>query len=156
MEIERKYLIKDIPFEPDSYNKKEIIQCYLNPVQKGIERRVRKKGEKFYYTEKSFGDLIREEKEHEISKEEFENLLSEKINNPIYKTRYIIPFNNYTIELDIYQKQLSGLITADVEFNSLEESNQFNPPHWFGKEITYEKKYKNFILASLDKYSADY
>lgn len=150
MEIEKKYLVKEIPFELDSYEKHEIIQCYLNPVQDGVERRVRKKNNKFYYTEKSFGDLVREENEFEISEDNFNNFLNEKVNNPIYKDRYHIPFNNFVIELDVYKDKLAGLITADVEFNSIEESESFKAPNWFDEDITYNKKLKNFNLARLN------
>ncbi len=152
MEIERKYLVKKIPFELDSFEKHEIIQCYLNPIQKGVERRTRKKNGKYFYTEKSFGNLVREEFEKEISENEFLNLLKEQINYTINKDRYHIPFNNLLIELDVYKDQLQGLITADVEFNSVKESEDFIPPIWFSEEITYEKKYKNFYLSKIKQF----
>lgn len=152
MEIERKYLIDIIPFELDNFEKHEIIQCYLKPVQKDVERRVRKKNNKIFYTEKSFGDLIREEKELEISEDRFNILLKEKVNNIIYKDRYHIPYQSFTIELDVYKDKLKGLITADVEFKSIELSNNFIPPDWFIKEVTYNQELKNFNLAKLDKW----
>ena len=68
MEIERKFIfdggidIEDLPCE-------KICQGYisLDP-----EVRLRKKGERFYRTEKSKGDMVREEREKEISKEEYD------------------------------------------------------------------------------------
>lgn len=153
MEIEKKYLIKNIPFELDSFQKYEIIQCYLNLIQEGIERRIRKKNNKFFYTEKSFGDFIREENEKEITEADFTNLKKEQINKSIHKIRFEIPFGKHMIELDIYQDQLEGLKTADVEFLSVEDSKSFIPPDWFDEDITYNQEYKNFRLASLDKFS---
>ena len=98
-------------------------------------------------TEKGEGDLIREENEEIISEEYGEELFKKSKTFIIEKTRYYIPYGEYTIELDIYSGKHRGLIVAEVEFPSVEKANEFIPPEWFGEDITKDKSYKNMMLA---------
>jgi CYTH domain-containing protein len=63
------------------------------------------------------------------------------------KVRYEIKHGDVTIELDIYSGVFSGLIIAEVEFESEEESRNFEVPDWFGREVTLDTRYKNKTLA---------
>ena len=65
----------------------------------------------------------------------------------IEKTRYYIPFGEHTIELDVYEGRHKGLVVAEVKFENEEDAHNFKAPNWFGKEITYDKSYKNMMLA---------
>lgn len=143
MEIERKFLIEKIP-DLTGCNCDEIKQGYfsINP-----EKRVRQKGNKFILTEKGEGDLIREEKEIEIDIKTAKELFEKSKTYIIEKTRYYIPYDKYTIELDIYKGRHAGLVVAEVEFENEEDARNFKAPNWFGKEITYDKSYKNMMLA---------
>lgn len=147
MEIERKYLIKDLP-DLKEYIKEEIEQFYLSIEP---EVRVRKKGNKYTLTIKSSGKLIRKEVEKELSKEDYE-ALKEMAIKKILKTRYskinIIEGNEYLFEIDIY-KSIERLVTIEVEFESEREAYKFNfiKPEWFGLELTDIDKYKNKNLA---------
>ena len=42
-------------------------------------------------------------------------------------------------------------MVVEVEFNSLEDANNFEVPNWFGKEITEDLRYKNDNLAIATK-----
>jgi len=55
--------------------------------------------------------------------------------------------NGHQVELDVYRGLLEGLVVAEVEFESAEESRRFAPPTWFGDEVTNNKHYKNSSLA---------
>lgn len=143
MEIERKFLVGELP-QLDGYLHSEIVQGY---VSFSPEIRVRQLDDKYYRTEKGEGMIIREENEWEISKSEAEKLFKEVKTNLIEKTRYYIPYNNYTIELDIYKGKFKGLIVAEVEFDSLDEANAFVPPDWFIEDISEKREYRNKILA---------
>ena len=153
MEIERKFLIKQLPENISECEKAEIEQCYIDLGEDGEpEKRIRKltkNGETLYfYTEKGEGDLCREEEEYEIPAYSYENLMELTISTAIQKTRHYIPLTEtLTAELDVYSGSLEGLITAEVEFESLEDSESFTAPDWFGEEITCDKKYKNKNLA---------
>jgi CYTH domain-containing protein len=141
-EIERKYLIESLDFDLSKYEKKEITQGYLSvfPVI-----RLRKINDKFFLTYKSKGLLSRDEFEAPLCSEEFESLWLKIEKPPVNKTRYYIPLGNGLIcELDVYLDRLSGLITAEVELP--DENFNFTPPDWFGKEVTYDPRYKNSAL----------
>ncbi|WP_058486633.1 CYTH domain-containing protein [Defluviitalea phaphyphila] len=145
MEIERKFLVNEIPNNLNQYEKKEIIQGYISidPII-----RLRKSNYEYYLTIKSKGHLKREEFELTITKEQFENLWSKVDSATIYKTRYNIPLENDLIaELDIYKGDLKGLITVEVEFTSEKDSFYFTPPKWFGKDVTHDNRYKNSSIA---------
>ena len=53
-----------------------------------------------------------------------------------------------TVELDIYCGDLTGLITAEVEFDTLEQQVNFVPPSWFGEDVTENERYKNRNLSA--------
>ncbi len=148
LEIERKYLIKNIPFDPEEYPHYEISQGYVstNPAV-----RIRKKNDRYILTIKTGGLLARQEFEKEIDEKDF-NELSEMVSgNIITKTRYKIPYMGHTIELDIFHEDFDGLIYAEVEFESLEDAKSFIAPDYFYKEVTDDGSYQNASLSSLSK-----
>ena len=143
MEIERKFLVGALP-NLDGVKSSEIVQGY---VSFSPEIRVRRLDNKYYRTEKGEGMVVREEYEWEISKEAADKMFSEVKTNLIEKTRYYIPYNNYTIELDVYKGIFKGLVVAEVEFMTLDEANSFTPPDWFIEDISEKREYRNKILA---------
>ncbi|GJQ63548.1 MAG: hypothetical protein SCALA702_26010 [Melioribacteraceae bacterium] len=147
LEIEKKYLLKHLPDNLSDYPYQEIKQGYLPSPAPGSSRRVRQKDDKYIYTEKSGMGIAREENEHEISEEEFTRLWAETGEKRVSKRRYLIPYNSYTIELDVYFENLNGLYTAEVEFPSVEEAENFTPPHWFGEDVSTSEEYRNKTLA---------
>lgn len=151
MEIERKFLISNINFDLNNYSYDIITQGYIStsPVI-----RIRQKNNEYYLTCKSKGMLARKEFEIKIKKNEFLNLFKKVDNHLIIKKRYYIPLNHLIIELDVFEKQLKGLIIAEVEFSSIEEANSFTPPDWFGNDVTKDKKYHNSYLSQITSYEA--
>lgn len=147
LEIERKFLLdRDSNF--DNYNYSVINQSYIGfrPVS-----RVRKIDNKYYYNQKGEGTLVREESEKEINEDTYNKLIDYKIGRTIVKHRYKVPVGKYLAEVDKYLGDLEGLLVVEVEFNSLEEANNFEVPNWFGKEITEDLRYKNDNLAIATK-----
>ena len=71
MEIERKYLVKTLPDDLETYPYKEIEQGYLstNPVV-----RIRRSNEKYILTYKGSGMMVREEYNQPLTKESFEHM----------------------------------------------------------------------------------
>jgi len=139
MEIERKFLIKELP-DLSKYDYVDIEQGYLstNPVV-----RIRRKKDKYILTYKGSGLMAREEIEAELTKEAYDHLTEKIDGHLIIKRRYLIPLNPYLIELDIFAGHMDGLIMAEVEFPSLEEANSFTPPTWFGDDVTEDSRYHN-------------
>ena len=155
MEIERKFLVRQLPDELDQFERAEISQCYLDfGGETSPERRIRSMSTansvKYFYTEKGMGDLARSEEEKEIDREKYLSLKNENISKEIKKIRYYLSLTHgLTAELDVYDGFLKGLITVEVEFSSLADAEGFSAPCWFGEEITYDKHYRNKNLAKI-------
>ena len=147
-EIERKFLVKDLPDRLDSYNNDAIRQGYLVLGKDGSEARLRDRNNSYFIAVKSSGDLSRNEWEVPITREQFDALWPATEGKRIEKTRFYIPISDdNTIELDIYSGKLLGLITAEVEFSDEEKAMAFKVPVWFGTDITSIKTMKNQYLA---------
>lgn len=147
MEIERKFLIKEIPFSLNSYKARKIEQAYLctEPVV-----RVRRDNDDYYLTYKSAGFVAREEYNLPLTAEGYSHLLSKADGNIITKTRYEIPeANGLIIELDIFEGRFQGLILAEVEFKNIEQAMSYNPPEWFGKDVSSDTNYHNSTMSRL-------
>ncbi len=145
MEIERKYLISELPDNLSSYPYRLIEQGYLStaPVV-----RVRKDNDSYYLTYKGGGMMAREEYNLPLTKESYEHLLKKADGNIITKKRYEIPDGTgKTIELDIFEGVFEGTILAEVEFNSIDEANSYTPPSWFIKDVTMDKEYHNSYMS---------
>lgn len=147
VEIEKKFLVTNIPSLSD-YEKTEILQGYLVS-QKDNELRIRKMGESYFKTsKKAHPSGYREEIEEYISIGEFEKLWAQTGGKRIEKIRYKIPYQQFTVELDIFSGLNKGLELAEIEFDSEESARDFSPPSWFGQDVTDDPKYKNVNLAS--------
>ena len=145
MEIERKYLVSGIPDNIDSYPCRFIEQGYLNtaPVV-----RVRRDNDNYYLTYKGGGMMAREEYNLPLTKESYEHMRPKADGILISKTRYLIPFETYTIELDVFDAPYEGLILAEVEFPDESSANSFTAPDWFGEDVTFSKIYHNSTLSA--------
>ncbi|MBQ7761071.1 MAG: CYTH domain-containing protein [Clostridia bacterium] len=143
MEIERKFLVKEIPCL-DGCEKSEIVQGYISLTP---ETRIRKRDNQYYLTVKGEGDVVREETEKLVSEKEGKELFSKVESALIEKTRYLINIGSYIAELDIYKNRLQGLIVVEVEFETEADANSFVPPDWFGEDISKNKEYRNKVLA---------
>lgn len=152
MEIERKFLVDALPDNLAQYSVKAIKQGYIstNPTI-----RLRQQDNKYILTVKGKGVIQRQEFEMELEKEQFDNLWKKVEGGYISKKRYIIPFvsqqpleeKNLTIELDIYEDMLQGFMNVEVEFSTIKDAILFEPPSWFGKEVTDDKRYTNASLV---------
>ena len=148
MEIERKFLIKELPEDLDSFPHEKIEQGYLctDPVV-----RVRKEGDRYTLTYKGKGLLAREEENLPLTEEAYTHLIRKADGRIISKTRYRIPYLSYTIELDLFSdiriESSEPLIMAEVEFPSVEEAKGFTPPSWFGRDVTEDVRYHNSRMS---------
>jgi adenylate cyclase len=146
VEIERKFLVPEPPGTLDSHRSARIEQGYLASGEAG-EVRLRRADEELSLTVKRGRGEVRDEEEVELGSEQFERLWPLTEDRRVAKTRYWVPAGDRTIELDVYEGELDGLLTAEVEFPSEEESHDFDPPEWFGDEVTGDDRYRNESLA---------
>ncbi len=147
LEIERKFLIDAPPAGWKRRPHTKIVQGYFPITSNQLEIRLRRLGAKFFLTIKNGRGHSRQEEEIKLRKEQFDSLWPLTRGARIAKTRYRLPFSGHTIEMDVYEGRHRGLITADVEFDSARQSNLFEPPDWFGGEITGHRRYANERLA---------
>ncbi len=144
-EIERKFLIKELPDDLDRYESHRIKQAYIST---DPTIRIRQWDDEYILTVKGSGLMKKIEYELPITGEQFKGLWSKTEGNAIEKTRYIIPLDSgLKAELDIYEGQLKGFMNVEVEFSSTEEAILFDAPTWFGQEVTQDYRYRNTYLA---------
>lgn len=161
MEIERKFTVKTLPADLDTYPSHLIEQAYLN-VNPVI--RIRRQDDEYYLTYKGKGLLAREEYNLPLNKESYDHLREKADGNIITKRRYLIPIETpvfaenaeltteekstpLTIELDIFDAPFAPLIIAEVEFPTEKAAQSFLPPDWFDADVTYDPQYHNSNLS---------
>lgn len=144
MEIERKFLVREMPADLESYPCRRIEQGYLctEPVV-----RVRADNDSWYLTYKGGGMMAREEYNLPLTEQAYRHLLAKADGNIISKKRYLIPLDPYTVELDVFDGVWKGLVIAEVEFPDLESAKAFVPPKWLGRDVTYDGRYHNSWLS---------
>lgn len=143
-EIERKFLLKDDSFMEMATTSYDIRQGYLS---KDVERtvRVRIKGDKGYLTIKGKTENIeRLEFEYEIPVDEARQLLELALPGEIEKQRYIVPFQGFKWEVDIFHGRLEGLKIAEIELPSSE--TVFTLPPFVDREVSDDPAYYNSNL----------
>ncbi|MCR5588514.1 MAG: CYTH domain-containing protein [Bacteroidales bacterium] len=150
MEIERKYLVRELPGDLDSYPHTEIEQGYLctSPTL-----RIRRMGDVFILTVKehivgSSTAIQNREEEFSMLRDSYERLKTKCDGNLVSKTRYRISLaDGLTAELDIFHGVHQGLRIVEVEFPSVEAADTFTPPAWFGEDVSTDPRYRNSWLA---------
>ena len=146
IERERKFLIDAIPADLDLADCTEMRQGYLAVGHSSV--RVRDSGPKGYtLTVKAGRGAERTELEWEIDREQFDAAWPHTEGRRVVKIRHRIPFDGHVIELDVFSDGLDGLVFAEVEFDSSEALAMFEPPGWFGREVTDDDRYTNAALA---------
>lgn len=98
--------------------------------------KIRQKGDTYEIIKKEYISE-QEKKEYVIplNEEEF-NLLFSVTKRRHTKKRFFYPLDKYTCEIDIYLEEMMGYARVEVEFDTIEELHVFNPPSWFGEEIS--------------------
>jgi CYTH domain-containing protein len=149
LEIERKFLVKNLDFKTESFEKKYIKQGYLN-ADKNRTVRIRIADEKGFITIKGKSNkagTTRFEWEKEIALSEAEALLLLCEQSIIEKHRYLIKKGKHTFEVDEFLGDNLGLIVAEIELNL--ENEPFEKPIWLSTEVTGDLKYYNSSISKL-------
>ncbi len=156
IERERKYLVKALPTNLHQYRRRPIRQGYFtsDEGEASDPLRIRADNGRYELTKKfviepgQYG-AIREDT-IAISKEEFDALWP-AARYRIEKDRYELPLaNTLTAELDIFHGVLEGFVQVEVEFPDEKTETAFQPPDWFGTDITPQKWAWNPYYATVD------
>src|SRR3974377_1439235 len=143
-EIERKFLVKGDAWRAlakgTTYR-----QGYLNSDKEG-KVRIRTAGAKAFVTIKGITvGATRSEYEYEIPFDDGKAMLDTLAEKPlIEKKRYRIPVDNLTWEIDEFLGENAGLIVAEVELKS--EDQTFDKPVWLGDEVTSDPRHSTANL----------
>lgn len=145
IEIERKFLVKNLDFVKYSVPHR-IRQGYIL-TEKNRVVRVRIKDKKAFLTLKTSPvGFSRYEFEYEIPVDEAEIMLKEMCQKPIIdKVRFVHIQHGKKWEIDVFNGENEGLIIAEIELNSKDET--FSLPPYIGKEVTYDERYYNSYIA---------
>ncbi|WP_217360539.1 CYTH domain-containing protein [Ruegeria atlantica] len=147
MEIERKFLVADLP-DLSGAEKAVVRQGYLTAPDDSTELRLRQKNDRFFLTLKGGGAMVRVEREAEITAEQFETFWPETDGRRVEKERFTGQLSDgRTFELDVFQGDLAPLQLVEVEFETEAEAMVYTPPDWFGEDVTADKRYKNKTMA---------
>lgn len=145
-EIERKFLVKDSSFKELAFSSSRIAQGYICS-SRGRTVRVRIRDEKGYLTIKGpagENGLSRYEWEKEIPLDEAQELMKLCEPGMIDKARYLVQSGNHVFEVDEFYGENEGLVVAEVELSS--ENESFEKPDFIGEEVTGIAKYYNSFL----------
>lgn len=149
-EIERKYLLRELPARVAGAPSLEIDQGYL-PGER-INERVRRSrgadGVRYYRTIKAGSGLERFEVEEETSELFFTTVWPLTRGCRVRKRRYLIEDAGVTWEVDEFLDR-AGLWLAEVELQHVE--HVVTPPEWLRvaieREVTDDPRYTNHALA---------
>lgn len=93
--------------------------------------------------------FVRKKERIVIPQAEFETLVAlVKDQLPVERLHFKL---NDQIELKVYQGRHEGLIRVEVEFNSIEEANNYQPEFEYVAEITNTPLGRDVLLAKLSK-----
>jgi CHAD domain-containing protein/CYTH domain-containing protein len=149
LEIERKYLLRDLPPMTGAVETVEIVQGWLpgDTVRERL-RRVDAGGRShFYRTIKTGSGIARVELEDETDADLFESLWPLTKGRRVTKRRHRVREGDYVWEVDEFLDR--DLVLAEVELPSTDASVEL--PDWLRphvvREVTSEAEYKNENLA---------
>ena len=147
VEIERKFRLHWEPEWLGGCRSTRIEQGYLAiEGGGGAEVRLRRRDGETLLTVKRGSGLTRTEEEIELGSEQLEALWPLTEGRRVEKVRYLVPTGSY--EVDVFEGELAGMITAEMEFDSEAASDAFAPPDWLGIEVTGDERYANETLAT--------
>lgn len=146
-EIEYKFLVDKRLWKKVTFKKRfKIIQAYIHKDSDKVIR-VRIQDKKGFLTIKGKPQgIIRDEYEYKIPYKDAKELILKFSNKTIEKYRYIVYFEKKKWEIDVFQGLNKGLIIAEIEVKSADES--FTKPDWILEDVSLDSRYHNSNLVS--------
>jgi adenylate cyclase len=149
VEIERKFVVEQPPQQLEDCRSDHIRQGYLVSGQGDTEVRLRDRDGERTLTVKQGRGRVRAEEEIGVQDDGFERLWPLTEGARLEKRRHAYPLNgDLTVEVDVYEGELEGLIIVEVEFPSEGAAEAFQPPNWFAAEVTDDARFSTQVLAT--------
>jgi adenylate cyclase len=150
IEIERKFMVADLPAVGLLGPGVQIRQGYI--AEDGpVTVRVRITDARATLTVKAGSGLARTEVDVEITNDQAEALWPYTVGRRLDKTRHRVDLvdggRQHVADVDVYAGSLEGLCVVEVEFGAEADAAAFNPPEWFGEELTEAPGWSNAALA---------
>ena len=146
IEIERKFLLGELPSALAFARRKAILQGYL-AIDGDTEVRIRRTPAGSTLTIKHGSGEVRVEEELDLGERQADALWELTEGRRLQKSRRVMRVDGYDVEVDEYAGALDGLVVAEVEFIDEEAAQAFQAPAWFGRELTGDPAYANRNLA---------
>lgn len=148
-EIERKFLVTNDNFKAMATAKRDIVQGYLS-MRREATVRVRIADGQGYLTVKGItSGATRDEWEYTIPAADARAMMTICEGTVIDKTRYLVPFEGRTWEVDEFHGAYEGLTVAEVELPS--ENERVALPPFIGREVTGNPQYYNSVMAGVSR-----
>jgi CYTH domain-containing protein len=141
IELEKTYLAKFVPKDLANCNHSEMLDVYLPVASPHPHLRLRKRGNILEMTKKTLvnpnDSSSQLEQTIKLAQDEFDALVQVD-GKRVRKVRHYLKQDGRTIEIDVFQDALAGLVLVDVEFDSVEEKDSFQMPDFCLVEVTQE------------------
>jgi adenylate cyclase len=147
-EIERKFLVTQLPDHLAELPHVEMTQGYLAFDERGLEVRLRKVGQARYLAHKTHRGDTRIEREITLSDDQFDELWPATKGRRLRKVRYFVPHDGLTVEIDLYKGPATGIMVAEIEFPDRASRVGFQKPDWLGEDVSGIAQYSNHLLAT--------
>jgi CYTH domain-containing protein len=147
-EIERKFLLAKLPPGVDHARREPIRQGYV-ALDGDTEVRLRIEPSAATLTIKHGRGVARIEEAIAVDQRVAGALWELTDGRRVEKTRRRVRLDGgVEAEIDEFTGALDGLVTAEVEFPDEDAARDFQPPAWFGREVTADEAFKNRNLAT--------
>jgi CYTH domain-containing protein len=149
-EIEVTYLAAAIPPGLENCEHKRISDTYFPASAPHAKLRIRQNGDTFELTKKTQADP------NDAGNQQEENMvltlgeygaLAAGEGRSVTKTRYFLPYNGLTAEVDIFEGPLAGLVIVEFEFESADAKAAFAMPDFCLADVTQEEFVAGGVLA---------
>lgn len=138
VEIERRFEVRRLPKNLEQYDKKELQSGYFRLGERKFFR-IRHDGNHYSLVYKRGNGVRRVEISFPLTEEEFHTMWPDTDNTTrTQKTRYFVPYDGKTWELNIYQGKKRGRMNVEIELDAINEA--VNRPDWVGREVTLAEK----------------
>lgn len=141
IELEKTYLAKFIPKSLANCDHSEMMDVYLPAASAHPHLRLRKRGNILEMTKKTLinpnDSSSQLEQTIKLAQDEFDALVQVD-GKRVKKVRHYLNLDGRTMEIDVFQDALAGLVLVDVEFESVEEKNSFPMPDFCLADVTQE------------------
>ena len=145
LEIERKFKVANAGWQDSVTRSTCLRQGYLSTKPEATVRVRLENGVGTLTIKSKTRGISRSEFEYDIPSSEVTQLLQLCEGPLIEKIRHLVIIGEHTWEIDEFSGDNQGLIIAEIELSSEDES--FKKPGWLGKEVSHDARYYNSSLV---------